>query len=75
MVATLLRVAGVTAGLAKSNGSLPPGNGYMTHVTCRLTAMNRDQLRNPTFIYESWGGRGQISGGEMSFTPLQPSAF
>jgi len=25
LVATLLRVAGVTAGLAKSNGSLPPG--------------------------------------------------
>ena len=21
--------------------------GYMTHVTCRLTAKNRDQLRNP----------------------------
>jgi len=25
LVATLLRVAGVTAGLAESNGSLPPG--------------------------------------------------
>ena len=25
LVAALLRVAGVTAGLAKSNGSLPPG--------------------------------------------------
>jgi len=25
LVATLLRVAGVTAGLVKSNGSLPPG--------------------------------------------------
>jgi len=22
--------------------------GFMTHVTCRLTANNRDQLRNPT---------------------------
>jgi len=22
--------------------------GFMTHVTCRLTAKNRDQLRNPT---------------------------
>jgi len=21
--------------------------GFMTHVTCRLTAKNRDQLRNP----------------------------
>jgi len=35
----------VTAGLAESNGSLPPG---LTHVICRLTAKNRDQLRNPT---------------------------
>ena len=42
----LLRVAGVTAGLAESNGSLPPG--FLTHVTCRLTAKKRDQLRNPT---------------------------
>ena len=23
----------------------------MTHVTCRLTAKNRDQLRNPTLEY------------------------
>ena len=23
-------------------------SGFMTHVTCRLTAKNRDQLRNPT---------------------------
>ena len=22
--------------------------GFMTHITCRLTAKNRDQLRNPT---------------------------
>jgi len=22
--------------------------GFLTHVTCRLTVMNRDQLRNPT---------------------------
>ena len=31
--------------LAESNGSLPSG---LTHVTCRLTAKNRDQLRNRT---------------------------
>ena len=41
LVAALLRVAGVTAGLAESNG-------FMTHVTCRLTAKNQDQLRNST---------------------------
>jgi len=33
LVAALLRVAGVTSGLAESNGSLPPG---LSHVTCRL---------------------------------------
>ena len=24
---------------------------FMTHVTCRLTARNRDQLRNPTLLF------------------------
>jgi len=46
-LAALLRVAGVTVGLAESNGSQPTA-GFMTYVTCRLTAKNRDQLRNPT---------------------------
>jgi len=26
----------------------------MTHVTCRLTAKNRDQLRNPTLRNQLW---------------------
>jgi len=52
LVAAVLRVAGVTAGLAESNGSLPPG--FMTHVTCRLTARNRDQLQNPTLGNRVW---------------------
>jgi len=26
----------------------------MTHVTCRLTAENRDRLRNPTLISRVW---------------------
>jgi len=52
LVAALLRVAGVTAGLAESNGSLPPG--FMTHVTCRLPAKNRDQYRNPTLGNRVW---------------------
>ena len=47
MVAALLRVAWVTAGLAESSCSLPPA-GFMTHVTCRLTTKNQDQPRNPT---------------------------
>ena len=46
LVAALLSVARVTAGLAKSNGSLPPG--LWLNVTYRLTAKNRDQLQKPT---------------------------
>jgi len=43
LVAALLKIAGVTAGLAESNVSLLPA-GFMTQVTCRLTTLNRDQL-------------------------------
>ena len=53
LVASLLRVARVTAGLAENNGSLPTP-WFMTHVTCRLTAKNRDQLRNPTLGNRVW---------------------
>jgi len=28
--------------------------GYMTHVACRLTAKNRDQLRDPTLGNRVW---------------------
>ena len=28
--------------------------GFMTHVTCKLTAKNRDQLRNPTLGNRVW---------------------
>ena len=28
--------------------------GFVTHVTCRLTAKNRDQLRNPTLGNRVW---------------------
>ena len=28
--------------------------GFMTHVTCRLTAKNRDQLRNPALGSRVW---------------------
>ena len=28
--------------------------GIMTHITCRLTAKNRDQLRNPTLCNRVW---------------------
>jgi len=29
-------------------------HGFVTHVTCRLTAKNRDQLRNPTLGNRVW---------------------
>ena len=54
LVAALLRVAGVTTGLAESNGSGQTTAGFMTHVTCRLTAKNRDQLRNSTLGNRVW---------------------
>ena len=31
-----------------------PTAGFMTHVTCRLTAKNRDQLRNHTVGNRVW---------------------
>jgi len=33
---------------------LQPTAGFMTHVTRRLTAKNRDQLRNPTLGNRVW---------------------
>jgi len=48
-ISTGLRAVKVTADLAESNGSLPPGL-----CTCKLTAKNRDQLRNPTLGNRVW---------------------
>jgi len=50
MVEALLRVAGVTAGLAESKDSLLPG----LWITYRLTAKNYDQHRNPTLSNQVW---------------------
>ena len=46
LAAALSRVARVTASLAESKRQ--PTAWFMTHVTCMVTAKNRDQLRNPT---------------------------
>jgi len=51
LVAPLLRVARVTAGLAGSNAATV---GFMTYDTCRLTAKIRDQLQNPTLGNQVW---------------------
>jgi len=47
LAAPVLRVAGVTAGLPESTAWQPTA-GLTTHVTCRLTAKNWDQLRYTT---------------------------
>jgi len=59
LVAALLRVAGVTGGKYWQ-----PTAGFMTHVTCTLTATNRDQLRNPTLGNRVWATflRGRHAG-------------
>ena len=67
LVVALVRVVRVTAGLAESNATA----GFMTHVTCKLTAKNRDQLRNHTL------GNGvratfTLFIGELTFTPGCP---
>ena len=53
LIAALLRVVGVTAGLAVGPNWQATA-GFMTHVTCRLTAKNRDQLRNLTLGNRVW---------------------
>jgi len=50
LVAAILRVAGVTGGK-----QWQPTAGFMTHVTCRLTAKNLDQLRNPMLSNRVYG--------------------
>jgi len=61
LVAALLRVARVTAGLAESNGILYRrvydsrhlqlvGVEFNAPLTCRLTAQKQDQLRTPTLV-------------------------
>jgi len=52
LVAALLSVAEVNAGMAESNGSLLP---FMTHLTCRLTAKNRDPAPEPYARQSSMG--------------------
>ena len=37
----------------------------MTHVNCRLTAENRDQLRNPTLGNRVWAARVQVTAGAV----------
>ena len=51
LVAALLRVGDNCRPVGKY---WQPTAGFMTHVTCRLTAKNRDQLRNPTLGNRVW---------------------
>jgi len=43
----------VTA-LGKLFTPIVPTTGFMTHVTCRMTVNNQDQLRNPTLGNRLW---------------------
>ena len=52
LVAALLRVAGGNCG--PGGKYWQPTAGFMTHVTCRLTAKNRDQLRKPRLGNRVW---------------------
>ena len=55
LVADLLRVARVTAGLTESNGMTALGAaGFMTDATCRPSAKNWDQLRNSLLNNRVW---------------------
>ena len=51
LVAALSRVEKVTAGQAESNGSLVPTAGFMTHVTCRLSAAPEPYARQSSMGY------------------------
>ena len=76
LVAALLRVAAVTAGLLESNGSLSPV--FMTYVTCRLTINNRPQLRNPTLGNRVWATftfKQQINGLSSLLSATNASVF
>jgi len=53
LIAALLRVVGVTAGLAESNGSLPSGINLAVG-SHHLQADCRDQLRNATLGNRVW---------------------
>ena len=44
----------------------------MTHVTCRLTAKNRDQLRNPTLGNRVWASFFTVPCLCSCYTPLHP---
>jgi len=49
---------------------------FMTHVTCRLTAKNRDQLQNPTLGNRVWATYTflhvcpQVKRATPDFTPI-----
>ena len=52
LVAALLRVAGGNCG--PGGMYWQPTTGFMTHITCRLSAKNQDQLRNPMLGNQVW---------------------
>ena len=60
VVAAVLRVAGVLQAWQKVTAACT--TGFMTHVTYRLTAKNRDQLQNRTLGNRVWATFFIVSG-------------
>ena len=54
-----------------------PTAGFMIHVTCRLTAKNRDHLRNPTLGNRVWASEMAytVSSGALNSTPTNQLPF
>ena len=51
-----------------------PTSGFVTHVTCRLTAKHRDQLRNPTLGNRIWT-TFTFTGASVRKAPSQANLF
>ena len=49
--------------------------GFMTYVTCRLTAKNRDQLRNPTLANRVWATFYYVCVALRKYISLQRGRF
>jgi len=68
LVAFLLRVAACGDNCKPGGKWWQSTAGFMTHVTCRLTAKNRNQLRNPTLGNRVWATFAFLSALRMRST-------
>jgi len=73
LVAALLRVAGVTAGLAESNGSLVAYRRVYDSHHLQADCQERDQLRNPTLRNPVWATFTFLHSGSL-YLSLRPKS-